>query len=161
MNNTDKEVIKIIDKMLPNREKVRFYIWDNLEAPLSSELEIYFKKNIESFGSWKEVNRGNGQLAYKGWIYRKKKQGHWVYLYKNGKLHKDCYYRNNEYHSKCTFWGEDGSHEVIEYYKGRINGERLCYNSEGVLYQKWVYEMGHNVEFYGPVELGLIKSTFS
>lgn len=139
----EAETLMIVSRMLPNREKVRFYIWDNLEPPLSSELIFFLEESIETYGSWKNVIRNNGNLAYKGWIYKKRKQGHWVYNYKDGKLRKDCYYRNNEYHSKCKFCNEDGSYETIEYYKGKRNGKLLRYGKNGVEYSNQTYEMGN------------------
>lgn len=154
----DTEVIKEhIAALLPNREKVRHFIWDSHSGKLSQKLDEYLVSKIEEYGSWKEKKRADGTIAYKGWIYKQKKQGHWVYQYKNGKPHKDCFYRDNEYHGVCTFWEVDGSYEVNKYYKGRLNGERLRYNADGIIFQKWVYEMGHSKEFYGPVELGLYE----
>jgi len=155
MSTEISKIRKKIAELLPNREDVRFYIWDNLEGPLSPELEKFVTSQIEEYGSWKENYRPDKKLAHQGWVYLKRKQGHWLYFYKNGKPHKDCFYRNNEYHGICTLWDVDGSYEQAEYYKGKLNGKRLRYNSQGVLFQKWVYEMGHSKEFYGPVELGL------
>lgn len=146
---------KRIQELMPNRHEVRLFIWNELNGPLTSDLDQFVKSHIKDYGSWKEKHRANGQLAFKGWIYRKKKQGHWLYFYKNGKPHKDCYYRNSEYHGTCTIWDVDGNYEVCEYYKGKRHGERLRFDAQGVLFQKWVYHMGRYKEFYGPIELGL------
>jgi hypothetical protein len=147
--------INEIEKLLPNREKVFHYIWDTLQAPLDPDLESYLRKNIGEFGTWKEKHLKSGDLYFQGWAYKGEKQGHWIYNFKNGAPHRDCYYRNGEFHGVCKIWDVDGSYEITEYYKGKINGYRDRYNSEGKLYQKWLYEMGHYKECLGPVELGL------
>ncbi|WP_041324084.1 toxin-antitoxin system YwqK family antitoxin [Saccharophagus degradans] len=154
MENVKESVLSL----LPNREKVFHLIWDTLEGPLDPELHEFLLSNVELYGSWKEKHRSNGNPAYKGWVYKQRKQGHWLYWYKNGKVHKDVFYRNNEYHGVCEVHKTDGSYEVCEYYKGKLNGERLRYNSEGILFQKWRYEMGESKDFEGPVELGLYKN---
>lgn len=132
---------KIIE-LLPNREKVLFYIWDELEGPFDHELDAFLKGKIEEYGSWKEKYRIDNILAFKGWIYRDRKQGHWIYYYKNGKLHKDCYYRNNNYHGACTFWAVDGSREEQQFYKGKLHGKTLIYDSAGLLRRTDEYDMG-------------------
>ena len=149
---------KILE-LLPNREKVLHLIWDNLEGPLDPALTEFIHSKIGDFGSWRQRSRGNGLLAYKGWIYNKRKQGHWIYMFKNGALHKDCYFRNNKYHGRCKLCEPNGSFEVNEYYKGRMNGVSLRYDKDGVLFQKWIYVMGKYTEIYGRTELGLINDT--
>jgi len=148
MKYFEKQAIEKISNMLPNREKVRFFIWDHLEPPFSQEFNLYLLKNIEDYGSWKEIKRVNGILAYRGWIYKKRKQGHWIYNYKNGKLHRDCYFRNNKLHLRCQIYHEDGRYEITDFYKGIKNGEHLRYTKESILCQKSNYKMG--IEYFYP-----------
>ncbi len=154
------EIKKQVLQLLPNKEKVLHFVWDSLEGPLGPELNEFLISKIEHYGFWKERIRSNGTLAYKGWIYNQRKQGHWLYLFKNGGIRKDVFYRNNKYHGICKLYEVDGSYEVRECYKGRLNGQCLRYNSEGVLYQRVLYEMNDCKEFEGPVELGLYKNSF-
>ena len=149
---------EIVLDLLPNRESVLHYIWGNLRGPLEPHLGDFLANKVGDYGSWKEKYLDSGSLYFQGWIYREKKQGHWLYNFKNGSPHKDCYYRNNEYHNHCKLWNIDGSYEIVDYYKGKIHGKRLKFYSGGVMYQKHIYEMGKRKEFYGPVELGLYNS---
>lgn len=142
-----KTVIEKLEVMLPNRNDIRNYIWDNLQGPLDATLDSWLVEKIENYGSWKVKHRKDGKLAYRGWIFNKRKSGHWEYYYKNGLPRIYCYFRNNSYHNKCTFWEVDGSYEVRHYYKGRLHGELLRYDKKGTLQQKWIYEMGKSKHF--------------
>ncbi len=137
-----KKNLEHIKSLMPNREAVFHYIWDTLHGPLPVELDQYLVEKISVYGSWKEKYRPDGQLAYKGWIYKKRKQGHWIYKFRNGKDRVNCFYRNNEYHGRCVFWKEDGSYEVREYYKGRLNGSVSRHGKDRENYGKSIYEMG-------------------
>lgn len=128
--------------LLPNREDVRAYIWSELSGPLDTDLHLFLIEQIEEYGSWKEKLHGNGQFAYSGWIYKNKKQGRWLNYYKNGSPHKDCMYKNSEYHGLCTIWAVDGNYTVSEYYKGKLNGKERSFSSCGVLRRTCEYEMG-------------------
>ncbi len=152
-----KEIIDILKGMLPNRNDVRHYIWDNIEGPLEDNLNTWLLEKIETYGSWKIKYRKDGKLAFKGWVFNKRKNGHWEYYYKNGLHRVSCNFRNNAYHGMCTFWEVDGSYEIRHYYKGRLHGELLRYNKSGKLYQKWIYEMGKFKQCFSPVELGWYK----
>lgn len=151
------KVIQKLEGMLPNRNNIRNYIWDNFDGPFDEQLNVWLLNNIETYGSWKIKYRKDGTLAYKGWIYNKRKNGHWEYFYKNGQPRINCFFRNSTYHGQCTFWNVNGVYEVRHYYKGRLHGELLRYGNEGTLYQKWIFEMGKATAFFGPVELGLTK----
>jgi hypothetical protein len=147
-----------IDALLPNRGAVLAYVWDELPGPLPEALDAHLIALVGDYGSWKERHRADGRLAHKGWIYRGKKQGRWIHLYRNGKPHKDCHFRNGQCHGRCTIWRVDGAYQVADYRKGKKHGECLGYSGEGTLRYKSVYEKGRLKEYLGPAQLAEIRS---
>lgn len=141
MGSDFNELKDQIEELMPNREAVRFFIWDNFEGPLDKELHDFVVSLVEEYGSWKTKTR-EGVLVFQGWIYKQRKQGLWIYNYRNGKPHKKCYYKNNLLNGRCSFWDVKGNLEVVDYYKDKKHGEWLRYDSSGQFRQKRQYEHG-------------------
>jgi hypothetical protein len=51
MSTDTSRIRKQISELLPNREDVRFYIWDKLEGPLAPELDGFLTSEIDEYGS--------------------------------------------------------------------------------------------------------------
>ena len=136
------ETINAIEKLLPNREEVRHFVWGELTAPLETDVHNFLIEKIDEYGSWKEKHDHKGNLIFSGWIYKNKKQGRWLNFYKTGKPHKDCFYKYSLYHGFCTIWDLDGNYTSCMYYKGKRDGEEKFYNSDGTLRCTRLYKMG-------------------
>ncbi|PDS24021.1 toxin-antitoxin system YwqK family antitoxin [Flavobacterium branchiophilum] len=69
-----------------------------------------------------------------------KKQGYWCFYNKSDKLFKLCFYNDDIIDGKCIKFYSDGKIEtIINFYKGRINGEVEFYSTKGVLLATYIY----------------------
>lgn len=144
------DVAHKVKRLLPNREAVRLYVWNNFTGPLPDDFHQLLIASIDEYGAWKEKHRKDGKLAFSGWAYKGKKQGRWIYFYRNGKPHKDCHYKNGERYGICTDWDLNGTYNTATYVKGKIDGEQLFYKPDGALQFIRHYKLGRWVNTASP-----------
>ncbi len=76
-----------------------------------------------------------------GTTLNEKKQGYWSFYNKFDKLVKLCFYKDNIIDGKLIKFYSDGKIEnIINFDKGRINGEVEFYSTKGVLLAIYIYD---------------------
>ncbi|MBQ7490351.1 MAG: hypothetical protein IJT51_07545 [Bacteroidales bacterium] len=81
----------------------------------------------------------NGQISSEGWLKDGKPEGWWKSYNENGTLVSEGNRINHLLDSTWTFYNNDGAKTlVINYKKGKKNGERIQYSAEEYTVENWV-----------------------